>query len=341
MCSKRVIVFDQQNMRKKSNNRKQAARARQKPGKQTTRNMRLWMPLAVVALVVVLAYGFGRGEAGGGALVMESAFDGARAFRDLETVVGFGPRPAGSETIARTRDYIVSELRKAGFEPELDEFVATTPTGPVDMVNIRAVKAGPKPEIIAVTGHYDTKRFDFPFVGANDGGSSTAILLEMARVADSVELEHTLEFIFFDGEEAVRDWTATDSVYGSRHDIDRRFDNGTLRELRALVLVDMVGDRDLRVLKETASTDWLKTIIWEVAQSQGYGRHFGAEQIAIEDDHVPYLNAGIPAVDLIDFDYPYWHTAADTLDKTSAESLKVIGDVVLGSLPEIDDYLNQ
>jgi glutaminyl-peptide cyclotransferase len=329
-------------MKKKSSPKKQAAKGHPKPEVQKAgRNTGLWVTLAVGALVLVLAYGFQQGEAGGSESVVESAFDGARAFRDLETVVGFGPRPAGSETIVRTRDYIVAELEAAGFEPELDEFVATTPTGPVNMVNIRAVKKGQKPGIIAVTGHYDTKLFDFPFVGANDGGSSTAILLEMARVADGLRLEHTLEFIFFDGEEAVKDWTATDSVYGSRYDIDRRFDNGTLRQLKALVLVDMVGDTDLRVLKETASTDWLKTIIWDVAQSQGYGRHFGAEEIAIEDDHIPYLNAGIPAVDIIDFDYPYWHTAADTLDKTSAESLKVIGDVVLGSLPAIDAYLNQ
>ncbi len=329
-------------MKKKSSKKKQTTRVSPKPAvAKRTSSTKLWATVAVAALVFVLVYGFGRGEAGGSESAAESAFDADRAFRDLETVVGFGARPAGSETIGRTRDYIVAELEKAGFEPELDEFVATTPTGPVDMVNIRAVKEGQKPEIIAVAGHYDTKLFEFPFVGANDGGSSTAILLEMARVADSVELEHTLEFIFFDGEEAVRDWTAEDSVYGSRYDIDRRFENGTLRQLQALVLVDMVGDRDLRVLKETASTDWLKSIIWDVAQSMGYGRHFGNEQIAIEDDHVPYLNAGIPAVDLIDFDYPYWHTAADTLDKTSAESLKVIGDVVLGSLPEIDDYLNQ
>ncbi len=300
------------------------------------------MSLSVVVLIVVVAYGFQGGEAGGGeSSAVESSFDGDRAFRDLETVVGYGPRPAGSEAIGRTRDYIVAELREAGFEPELDEFVATTPTGPVDMVNIRAVKQGQKADTIAVTGHYDTKLYDFPFVGAIDGGSSTAILLEMARVVDSVELEHTLEFIFFDGEEAVLEWTAADSVYGSRYDIDRRFENGTLRELQALVLVDMVGDKDLRVLRESASTEWLKSIIWGVAQSLGYGRHFGSENLAIEDDHVPYLNAGIPAVDLIDFDYSPWHTAADTLDKTSAESLQVIGDVVLGSLPGIDDYLNQ
>ena len=181
------------------------------------------------------------------------------------------------------------------------------------MANIRAIRNGTSGDgSIAVAGHYDTKRFDFSFLGANDGGSSTAVVLELARITADLELEHDLEFIFFDGEEAVLDWTATDSVYGSRYDIARRFEAGALEDLKALILVDMIGDRDLTVLEEAASSDWLKTLIWETADRLGYGEHFGNTPSFIEDDHVPYLRAGIDAIDLIDFDYPYWHSPGDT-----------------------------
>jgi Zn-dependent M28 family amino/carboxypeptidase len=256
-------------------------------------------------------------------------------------LVGLGPRPAASEGIAKARSYIVAELEKAGLKSQLDEFEARTPRGLRKMVNIRAVRPGPKPAVIALTGHYDTKIFDFSFVGANDGGSSAAWLLEMARSTASLKLENTLEFVFFDGEEAVVEWTDQDSVYGSRYDVERRYRGGALRNLKALILVDMIGDKDLNIKKETQSTAWLTSIVWNTAQSLGYTKEFPNDDLEISDDHVPYLRAGIPAVDLIDFDYPHWHTAADTLDKTSGRSLKIVGDVVYFSLPEIDRRVSQ
>lgn len=265
-----------------------------------------------------------------------SPFNEQRAETDLKTLVGFGPRPAGSEAIAKARNYIVQELQKAGLNPQLDEFEANTPDGMKTMVNIRAARPGSKPGSIVLAGHYDTKIFDFNFVGASDGGSSAAWLLEMARSTSQLKLEHTLEFVFFDGEEAVRDWTDYDSVYGSRHDVDRRYKEGALRELKALILVDMIGDKDLDIRKESQSTDWLTSIIWDTAHSLGYTREFLDSTQEVSDDHVPYLKAGIPAVDIIDLDYPYWHKATDTLDKTSAHSLKIVGDVVYFSLPDID-----
>lgn len=290
---------------------------------------------AVMAAVVVL--GMQRG-----AVSKDSAFNEQRAGADLRTIVGFGPRPAGSESLEKTRKYILAELEKAGLKPQLDEFEARTPRGPRKMVNIRAVRPGSKAAIIALTGHYDTKLFDdATFVGASDGGSSAAWVLEMARATANLKLENTLEFIFFDGEEAVVEWTDADSVYGSRHDVERRYRGGTLRQLKALILVDMIGDKNLNMRKESQSTDWLKTIIWNTAQSLGYTREFLNDQQEISDDHVPYLRAGIPAADLIDFDYPYWHTAADTLDKTSPHSLKIVGDVVYLSLPEIDRQVSR
>jgi Zn-dependent M28 family amino/carboxypeptidase len=208
------------------------------------------------------------------------------------------------------------------------------------MTNIRAIRPGTGSDTIILAGHYDTKRYDFEFVGANDGGSSTAVLLELARITADLDLGHGLEFLFFDGEEAVRDWTLTDSLYGSRFDVDRRSAAGTLDDLKALILIDMIGDRDLQILQETASTGWLRSLIWASADRLGYSKHFGTRFALIDDDHVPYLNAGIPALDLIDFDYPYWHTPQDTLDKTSAASLKVVGDVLYDVLPDIDRQLS-
>jgi Zn-dependent M28 family amino/carboxypeptidase len=289
--------------------------------------------LAVLAAVMV--YGFQRGP---GVAPRNSPFNEQRAAADLKKLVDFGPRPAGSEAIAKARSYIVGELEKAGVKPQLDEFDARTPLGFRRMVNIRAVRPGSKPSIIALTGHYDTKIFDFPFVGASDGGSSAAWVLEMARATANLKLENTLEFVFFDGEEAVVEWTADDSIYGSRHDVDRRYRNNSLRDLKALILVDMIGDKNLNIRREVQSTDWLKSIIWDTARSLGYTREFPNEDHEVADDHIPYLKAGIPSVDLIDFDYPQWHTAGDTLDKTSGHSLKIVGDVVYFSLPEIDRH---
>ena len=292
-----------------------------------------------IVLAAVVVYGLQRNPT---APSKNSPFSEQRADTDLRTLVGFGPRPAGSEAIAKARNYIVSELGKAGLKAQLDEFDARTPRGFRHMVNIRATRPGSKPTTIAITGHYDTKLFDnFAFVGASDGGSSAAWLLEFARATAGLKLENTLEFVFFDGEEAVVEWTDDDSVYGSRHDVDRRYRDRTLNDVKALILVDMIGDKNLNIKKEGQSTTWLTNIIWNTAQSMGYGKELPNDVIEVADDHIPYLKAAIPAVDLIDFDYPCWHMACDTLNQVSAHSLKIVGDVVYFSLPEIDRRLSQ
>src|SRR5947207_1640113 len=247
--------------------------------------------LVVLALVLaaVVVYGLQRNPT---AASKNSPFSEQRADTDLRTLVGFGPRPAGSEAIVKARNYIVSELGKAGLKPQLDEFDARTPRGFRHMVNIRAVRPGAKPTLIALTGHYDTKLFDnLRFVGASDGGSSAAWLLEFARCTAGLKLQNTLEFIFYDGEEAVVEWTEDDSVYGSRHDVDRRYRARSLGDLKALILVDMIGDKDLNIRKESQSTGWLKDIIWNKAESLGYRKEFPKDQIDISDDHIPYLKA--------------------------------------------------
>jgi glutaminyl-peptide cyclotransferase len=293
--------------------------------------------LLIVAAAVAM-YGFQRTPPA----AKNSPFNEQRADTDLRTIVGFGPRPAGSEALTKTRNYIVSELTKAGLKPQLDEFDARTPRGFRHMVNIHAFRQGSKPTAIAITGHYDTKVFDnFSFVGASDGGSSAAWLLEFARATAGLKLENTLEFVFFDGEEAVVEWTEDDSVYGSRHDVDKRLRERALGNLKALILVDMIGDKNLNIRKERQSTGWLKDIIWNNAQSMGYGKEFPKDEMDISDDHIPYLRASVPSVDLIDFDYPCWHMACDTLEQVSAHSLKIVGDTMYFSLPEIDKRISQ
>jgi hypothetical protein len=255
-----------------------------------SRNHKLWLILAALVVGVLAAFGIQRN---GTVAPRQSPFNGNRAFADLTMIVGFGARPAGSAELDKTRAYIVAELKKAGLEPVLDEFEPMTPRGRRKMANIRAVRPGTNPQLIVLAGHYDTKAFDFNFLGANDGGSSAAWVLEMARATADLKLQNSLEFMFFDGEEAVLEWTDDDSVYGSRHDVDRRYRSGKLNQVKALVLVDMIGDRNLNILRESASTGWLTDTVWNTAHSLGYTSEFVNGVQAIADDHVPFLNAGV------------------------------------------------
>ena len=271
------------------------------------------------------------------------SFDSARAYQHLREIVAIGPRPAGSPGIAQTRDYITRQLNAIGVAVREQAFVAKTPIGDIPMVNLVATIPGARKERIASAGHYDTKLFrEFRFVGANDGGSSAAFLIELARVLKPRANTFTLELIFFDGEEAtLRDWSGTDHTYGSQHYVDAGRKARTLATLKALVLVDMIADRSPRFMRESHSTAWLTDIIWSTAQQMGHGAIFVNDNTAIEDDHVPFLNAGVPAADIIDLDYPAWHTAADTLDQTSARTMQVVGDVVVAALAPIEARLSR
>jgi Zn-dependent M28 family amino/carboxypeptidase len=274
-------------------------------------------------------------------------FDGSRALRDVERLVGFGPRPPGSAALDQARRHITGELRRAGWRVREHVFTAATPGGPVRMVNVIAEWPGRRPEIIAVGGHYDTKPFPtFRFVGANDGGSSTALVLELARILAARHRAapplYTHWLVLFDGEEAQVEWSPTDSLYGSRALVRALRASGDLGRLRALVVADMIGDRDLAIRRESGSTPWLTELVWDAARRLEYRRHFLEESQRVEDDHAPFLDAGIAATLLIDFDYgglpgqnAFWHTAEDTLDKLSADSLRVVGEVILEALPAI------
>ncbi len=269
------------------------------------------------------------------------AFDSRSAWRHLERLVAFGPRPSGSSALAQARSYVIAELKRAGVPVREQAFAAQTPDGPIPMVNVIGELPGRRREVILLGGHYDTKYFSsFRFVGANDGGSSTALLLELARNLSAVPREFTYWVVFFDGEEARREWSATDGIYGSRHMVSELGRTGQLGRIRAVVVVDMIGDKALDIRRESASTSWLTDLIWAAARRLGYRAHFLDEALAVEDDHTPFLRAGVPTTLLIDFDYgPYWHTPEDTLDKLSPRSLQIVGEVLLDALPTLEAWL--
>jgi Zn-dependent M28 family amino/carboxypeptidase len=264
-------------------------------------------------------------------------FDANRAWQDLRQLVAIGPRPAGSAAIEQARKYIKDQLTAAGVSAVEQAWDDQTPAGPVHMVNLIATIPGASKDRLIIAGHYDTKRFrEFRFVGANDGGSSAAFLLELARVLKNRKNALTIELLFLDGEEAVIEWQGNDHTYGSRHYVEAAKRSGSLRSLKALVLVDMIADRDLQIKRDLNSTPWLTTIVWEAAARRKLTAYFRPDQVQIEDDHLPFVEAGIPAVDIIDLEYAAWHTPNDTLDAVSARSMQVVGDVVLEALPQIE-----
>jgi glutaminyl-peptide cyclotransferase len=288
-------------------------------------------------LLLLLAVPYWLGAAG-----PAETFDGGRAFADLKHLVSYGPRPAGSAALAESRRWIIAQLQDAGAQVEEDSFTASTPVGPIPMTNLIAKFPGVQSKVVMVTGHYDTKLFaNFRFVGANDGGSSAALLLELARVLQGRKHELTYWLVFFDGEEAVREqWIDPDNTYGSRHLVQKLSAAGELGRIQAMILVDMIGDANLDIPRDAESTPWLTDMVFTAAHRLGYTKEFLDSQGAATDDHIPFVNAGVAAVDLIDFDYgpnnSYWHTAKDTVDHCSPQSLTIVGRVVLATLADLD-----
>ena len=269
-----------------------------------------------------------------------AAFDSNKAWEHVRQQVAIGPRPSGSAANAKTRQYITAQLTALGIKTTEQPFEGATPIGPIKMANIIGTIPGKRPDRIILASHFDTKLYrDVRFVGASDGASSTAALIELARVIKArQDLPFTIELLFLDGEEAVLEWTATDSTYGSRYYVDAARKSGSLKSTRAMVLLDMIGDRTLTIRRDPNSTRWLTDIIWAAAQKLGH-RQFMDEEMAIEDDHLPFIRAGVAAVDIIDLDYPQWHTPQDAIDAISARSLQIVGDVVVAALPQIEAKL--
>ncbi len=306
---------------------------------RTSRRNRALLATAAIGVIALLGWA-------ASSLTPQNTAIGTAALDHIKALVAFGPRPSGSDAHQKMQAYIVEQLRQAGLAVEQDSFAVQTPIGAVPMSNIigRVAKPGGSGggRIVVLASHYDTKlEKNFRFVGANDGGSSTGLLLALAPLLAQRGLSHEVWLVFFDGEEAFREqWSADDSLYGSRHLAAKWKAEGVLPRIGAFLLVDMIGDADLDLLRDANSTPWLRDQVWQTAQRLGYSRNFLNKDSAYEDDHLPFVRAGVPAVDLLDLNYGpgnrYWHTAEDTVDKLSARSLQIVADVLLQTLSDLD-----
>lgn len=265
-------------------------------------------------------------------------FDGHRAYELVEKQVSFGPRPAGSAELAKLQEYMVTELKSYGCAVETDDFSADTPAGRLPMKNILVKIPGAQPGIILLGTHYDTKKLP-DFVGADDGGSSTAVMMEVARdLCGKQPGKYAVWIAFFDGEEAVNlQWKDPDNRYGSRQMAAKFAASGDIPKIKAFILVDLVGGRNILFKKETDSTKWLKDQVWRTAADLGYGNYFVNSDFEVSDDHLSFLSRNVPAVDIVDLTNSagYWHTPQDTMDKISAKSLAIVGHVVLESVKQL------
>jgi len=279
------------------------------------------------------------------------AFDSARAFQYVREIVAFGPRPLGSTNHKKVEDYILAHLKADSVEN--DTFIADTPEGKLPVHNIIAKFPGTKDDIVVIASHYDT---NYPlrntsFVGANDGGSSSALLLEFAnQLRGKTRDGYGIWLVWDDAEEAIKpDGSGglrqempfeNDSLYGITHLAEKWQADGTLKKIKVFLLADMVGDSDLNIEHDSNSTAWLESVVYEAATRLGYQSHFFARTMAVDDDHIPFVKRGVACSDFIDFDYGYndvfWHTTQDTVDKLSPKSLEIVGSTMLETIGILD-----
>lgn len=270
-------------------------------------------------------------------------FDGKRAYAQVAKQVSFGSRPAGSAALGQLQEYLETELKSYGCAVDTDSFSADTPAGRLPMKNIVAKIPGEKPGIILLGTHYDTKRLE-NFVGADDGGSSTGVMLEIARVLCGQKKagKYAVWIAFFDGEEAVnREWVDPDNRYGSRQMAAKMATGGELKNVRAFILADLVGGKNPHFMRDGESTPWLKDFVWGVAGKLGYGHIFGSALTSFGgDDHYSFTARHVASVDIMDLDtvndVPYWHTPQDTMDKISARTMAIVGHTILESVKGLE-----
>jgi glutaminyl-peptide cyclotransferase len=311
--------------------------------------LRIWVALSLaIAVSSTAAYAKGTAAAPDNAPLPH--IDAKRAFQYTREVTAFGSRYMGNENHKKLERYIIDHLKDDHLQAdqiEDDAFTADTVEGKFPVRNIIAKFPGTKDGIIVILGHYDTV---YPlrnsgFVGANDGGSSTAILLEYANqlrsgTRDKKRDGYSVWLVWTDGEEAVKTWSDTDSLYGTRHLAEKWEKDGTLKKIKALMVMDMIGDADLDIMRDTNSTPWLLDLIYAAAERLGYQSHFYATEGGVEDDHIPFVKRGVPCADVIDLDYGYnnvfHHTPQDTMDKLSPKSLEIVGDTTLETIHLLD-----
>ena len=271
----------------------------------------------------------------------QAHFNGAKALDYARQFVAIGPRWPTSAGHLKAEEFLRNQFKHDQLEE--NTFTANTPIGPVDMRNFIVRFPGKKDGVIVLSTHYET---NYPlrninFVGANDGASTTGLLLTIAGQLRGKTLEgYSVWLVFFDGEEAIQAWSASDSTYGSRHLAAKWGRDGTLAKIKAFILADMIGDKELDIQRETKSTGWLVDLVRQAAHKFGYDRYFFQTEEAVEDDHLAFVERGVPSIDVIDLDYgpnnSYHHTAQDTLDKISAHSLTIDGDVFMETIRLID-----
>ena len=278
------------------------------------------------------------------------AFDGAKAYEYAREFAAIGPRwPTGPGHV-KAEEFLRAHFLRAHDQLEEDTFTASTPIGPVPLCNFIVRFAGKKPGVIVLGTHYET---NYPlrninFVGANDGASTTGLLMTIADQlraqaarAPAKKLDgYSVWLVFFDGEEAFQQWSRSDSTYGSRHLAAKWGRDGTLNQIKAFLLADMIGDKDLDIQHETHSTAWLVDLVAQAAKKFGDQRYFFQKEMDVEDDHLAFVERGVPSIDIIDLDYgpnnSYHHTAQDTMDKISVHSLTIDGDVFMETIRLID-----
>jgi glutaminyl-peptide cyclotransferase len=266
-------------------------------------------------------------------------FDGARAYEYAREFTAIGPRwPTGPGHV-KAEEFLRDHFRNAHDQVEEDTFTADTPIGPVPMCNFIVRFAGKKPGVIVLGTHYETNHplRNINFVGANDGAATSGLLMAIGDELRGKKLDgYSVWLVFFDGEEAIEHWSASDSTYGSRHLAAKWSSDGTLRRIKAFLLADMIGDKDLDIQRETRSTGWLVDLVRQAAKKFGDEHYFFQSEEAVDDDHLPFVNRGVPSIDVIDLDYgpnnSYHHTVQDTMDKVSPHSLAVDGDVFMETI---------
>jgi len=274
------------------------------------------------------------------------SFDGTRAYEHVRRLVEIGPRPPASDGIHRAQTYIVGQLKSFGCPVEEHDFHASTELGDLAMKNIVVKLPGASSGIVLYTTHYDTVRIP-NFVGADDGGSGTGTMLELARLFCPRKHSLNVWIVFFDGEEAQGNWTDAASVrwnndgsnntFGSREMAARMALSGELKRTKAMILADMIGPPNAKITRDTGSTRWLTDFIWNTAAQLGYKHTFVNEDYAVGgDDHFSFIRRGVPGCDLIDLSVPYWHTTQDTLDKVDPKSLAIVGQVLAETLPGLE-----
>lgn len=271
------------------------------------------------------------------------AFDSNRAMQYVKEIVAFGPRPIGSENHKKVENYILSHLK--GVDLEQDAFEIHPSEGTFPVRNIVAKFPGTRDGIIVIASHYDTNwpLRNTSYIGANDGASSSALLLEIANQLRGKKKRdgYSVWLLWDDAEESMKlPWYDPESLYGVRHLAEKWQSDGTLKRMKAFILEDMIGDADLNIERVTEATPWLEDLVYQAATRVGYQSHFFAREMSVQDDYEPFLKRGVPAVDLIDFDYGYnnvfWHTTQDTVDKLSPKSLQIVGTVTLETVRLLD-----